>query len=219
MQTLKRFKAITRSIARRPASLHSFTLIELLVVIAIIAILAAMLLPALSQAREKARQAVCMNNLKQIGVGFMLYLQDNGEYFPYSWSPGYGNWLDNLNATLGTGYVADETDPGIFHCPSHPEYLFSPSGTSYGYNNYCGLSFPSKVDWAPFKFSRLSQVTSPSSTLIVADVEEKEGSQYGILSSVGVSTRHNGGSNVLFVDGHVEWASKVDVDASDWWGY
>src|ERR1700712_4301073 len=69
---------------------RGFTLIELLVVIAIIAILAAILFPVFAKAREKARQTACISNMKQMGLGFMMYVQDNDEAFPSSAYYGYG---------------------------------------------------------------------------------------------------------------------------------
>ncbi|MES2459995.1 MAG: DUF1559 domain-containing protein [Armatimonadota bacterium] len=99
-------------ISRRPQ--HAFTLIELLVVIAIIAILAAILFPVFAQAREKARQTSCMSNLKQQGLGLMMYTQDYDEDLVPAWIgdgyPGIARWMDLIQP-----YVKNTQ---IFTCPS-----------------------------------------------------------------------------------------------------
>jgi len=80
---------------RHPATRKGFTLIELLVVIAIIAILAAILFPVFAQAREQARTASCLSNMKQLGLGFKMYAQDYDEEWPMGTYPGPRNWEVN----------------------------------------------------------------------------------------------------------------------------
>src|SRR6266853_1824422 len=101
---------------------YGFTLIELLVVIAIIAILAAILFPVFAQARAKARQASCTSNVKQLSLGFMMYVQDYDETFPYwNWGDSFGSgsrtpnhfesfWINAIYPYVKNGQV--------FACPS-----------------------------------------------------------------------------------------------------
>src|SRR5688572_3476076 len=92
------------------ASRHAFTLIELLVVIAIIAILAAMLLPALAKAKEKAQRTECINNMRQWGVGCILYAGDFNEFFPTTKAG--NNPVNQINGGYYTRWIGVWNTPG-----------------------------------------------------------------------------------------------------------
>ncbi len=175
MKKMSAFAILKKVRARR---YETFTLIELLVVIAIIAILAAMLLPSLNKAREKARGIQCISNMKQIGNAFQFYLNDNNEWLPWCRSGSTTSsipWSNLLWPHMSSKelYTVDVKKTAL-QCPSdkHKCTKNNYGYMSYGYNYYMTRDMSSGwfVAGTPYRFPiRLGAVPNPTEHLLISD--------------------------------------------------
>jgi prepilin-type N-terminal cleavage/methylation domain-containing protein/prepilin-type processing-associated H-X9-DG protein len=218
---------------------RGFTLIELLVVIAIISILAAILFPVFARARENARRASCMSNLKQIGLGVVMYTQDYDEKYPlYTFTDASatppGGFINSYCATNHLWHWQNNIYPytksmQIYVCPSGQ----ISSDNKIMYDNY-GVNY----NVVTGSGGGIGIVNSPATTYLAMDAGQDNISHYsataptkndnyipGVGPYTGVTVpeytawrqsdyqngRHFDGVNIAFADGHVKWVKSAEV--------
>ena len=213
---------------------RNFTLIELLVVIAIIAILAAMLLPALAKAREKARSVSCMNNVKQLTLGILIYADANQEEFPYC-DISNNVVLEAAATPWWVAIPAQMNSTDSLYCPSRtrPGAPTTYHNQPYPYPQY-GMN--GNLHQAGAACRTLVKAKRPAESIMVADSCHGRGESWNVAwpltpgvcpgkcASATVlrdpaNAQHSAGTNCGFIDGHAAWMTATgmyDTRAKCW---
>jgi prepilin-type N-terminal cleavage/methylation domain-containing protein len=197
----------------KPRLQDAYTLLELLVVIALVAMLAALLLPILARAKEKARSSQCTGNLRQWGLAYEMYAADNGDFLPrrgqgvqtlavidrpddwFNALPGYFGLPTFQEMVAGKAQPAAHK-PSVFICPTAD----NPGGTYF-------LPYGMNMNLSPWNLpqaTKFGEVTQPSCVVTMADAPGPYASTYPSAQPYSIVARHAGRLNLLFLAGQVQ---------------
>ena len=196
---------------------RGFTLIELLVVIAIIAILAAILFPVFARAREKARQASCQSNLKQQGLGCIMYAQDYDEIFPRNIWTAAGVWPQPVHQFTYAHLIYPYTkNVQIFRCPSSGYTGYTPSSGGTG-----DIGPILQIPYGDYGFNQwmaqrvMAQIDRPAERLLCMDAQNPWNDT--CVNAGRLCFRHSEQGNFTFADGHVKSRKSRSLTPDEWW--